>query len=341
MLFWRLQREIDWQTLVITLIVLSPLMLAAGLSGNLQWWRAMIVGMAIYIVVEKVGLAPLGVILHAAVVAAGIILLLISFAVPPLFVLGAASLGGASVMLRSYGATFRSLGSWTFIPILYLASDLRDGSAPGVLALRGLHFLPYLAAAVVPGLILSIIRYRQSTGALTGHSHGFWRLFRRSDHGERQRVLEPMAATFVAVAVTAGVVEWQHLQYGEWVIWSAASVITGTTASDRRKLRERLTGALVGVPLGIGASFILPHDGLTYGLAALAALLTLVAIRRYVLAFGLRCACVALALMVLGQGDVLAASRAFNVVLGGLLGMLISVLMHAVIQTIQGKPKAE
>lgn len=53
----------------------------------------------------------------------------------------------------------------------------------------------------------------------------------------------------------------------------------------------------------------------------------MVAVRPYVLAFGLRCAPVSLALMLAGQSLGMAAERASNVILGGLIGLIV---MYAV-----------
>jgi uncharacterized membrane protein YccC len=111
------------------------------------------------------------------------------------------------------------------------------------------------------------------------------------------------------------------------LIWSAASVITGDLTSGRQKLRDRLIGALVGVPAGMGAAILPPHRAFAYDLASLVAMLTLVAVRPYVLAFGLRCASVSLSLMLAGQSLGMAAERASHVILGGLIGFTV---MYAV-----------
>jgi hypothetical protein len=51
-----------------------------------------------------------------------------------------------------------------------------------------------------------------------------------------------------------------RLVHGQWMIWSAASVISGDLTSGRQKLRDRMAGALVGVPPGIGAGILLQHS---------------------------------------------------------------------------------
>jgi hypothetical protein len=83
------------------------------------------------------------------------------------------------------------------------------------------------------------------------------------------------------------------------VIWSAASVVTGDAASGHRKMVDRMTGAIVGVPIGVVAGLLVPKDLLAFssiatGIASILAVLSLVALRQYVVAFGLRCGCAAL-----------------------------------------------
>jgi uncharacterized membrane protein YccC len=131
----------------------------------------------------------------------------------------------------------------------------------------------------------------------------------------------------LAVGLAAHAVMVWRLDHGQWMIWSAASVITGDLTSGRQKLRDRMVGVLVGVPAGIGTGVLLPHSAFTYDLASLVAVLTLVAVRPYVLAFGLRCASVSLALMLAGQSLCMAAERASHVILGGLIGFTV---MYAV-----------
>ena len=90
--------------------------------------------------------------------------------------------------------------------------------------------------------------------------------------------------------------EWGHLDHGQWVIWSAASVVTGDAGAAHLKLRDRAVGAFLGVPAGIGLGLFLPHGPIAYGMAVVASLMTLVAFRSYLLGFATRCAAIAAAL---------------------------------------------
>jgi uncharacterized membrane protein YccC len=98
-------------------------------------------------------------------------------------------------------------------------------------------------------------------------------------------------------------------------------VVTGDAASARRKLGDRLLGAFVGVPIGVSLGFLMPHNGIVIGLATVGTVLSLVAFRRYPLAFGLRCTLVALAIIDADQSMAFAVERVENVVLGGVIGL--------------------
>ena len=127
---------------------------------------------------------------------------------------------------------------------------------------------------------------------------------------------EAVIAVILAVAAAASLVEWRHLDHGQWVVWSGASVVTGDAGAAHLKLRDRAVGAFLGVPAGITRGFFVPHGPLAYGLAIVVSLLTLVAFRSYLIGFGTRCAAVAAALVIAEQSTVIAAERVINVLLG-------------------------
>jgi uncharacterized membrane protein YccC len=137
-----------------------------------------------------------------------------------------------------------------------------------------------------------------------------------------------LMAVCPAVSLAAALVEWCQLDYGQWVIWSAVSVVTGDIVTARKKLYQRGVGALIGVSLGVLLGYALPHNMLMYDLLTVAAMLTLVSFSHYMLGFGTRCAFIVSALIVLGQAPDMAAERVFNVLLGGVIGLLFVFLLH-------------
>ena len=323
-------RFVEWRSLGVAMVVLAPLALAAVISGAPGWWRAMIATMAILIASERSGLAPLGVAAHGLAIAVFTLGLLASLATPLAFVAAVMLLAGSSVLLASCASKLRALGNWTFIPALYLACETAEGAVPAELLPRGLHFLPFIAAATLPVLALTVIGHGRTRSADAKWLQHFRRVVRWTDSGGREPAARAVLASVLAVGIAAALVEWQHLPHGQWVIWSAASVIAGEASAARRKLRDRTIGAMAGVPVGIGVSFLVPHDGVTYGITAIMALLTLVAFRTYVVAFAMRCACAALALAISAQSSLIAAERASNVLLGGAIGIAVIGIVHAV-----------
>jgi uncharacterized membrane protein YccC len=137
-----------------------------------------------------------------------------------------------------------------------------------------------------------------------------------------------MVAAGLAVGVAAILVEWLHIDHGQWVIWSAVSVVTGHTASSRDKLRDRAIGAVIGVPIGVAVGLVAPHAMLAYAMASAAAVLTFVAIPWYPVAFTTRCSLVAFAIMVANGSPAIAAERIVNVLLGGVVGVLFVLVCH-------------
>ncbi len=314
--------ELETHSLIRAGIVLTPLIVLGEVFGQSIWLQAMIVTISAFIVMEKSSLAPLGVVLHAFAVAGGFLVLLATRWSPPLFVAATATMAALSILVTAYGHKLRSLGNFTFIPALYLACEQGESASQAGLLAQGLTFLPYIAAAVVPVILIATAEHVEDRDTATGLFRHYVRFRRRgADHGIPAPFLEAMAAVALAVACAAILVEWRGVDHGQWLVWSAASVVTGDAASAKRKLADRLVGAFVGVPVGVIAALILPRVAFVPNAAALGAMLTLVAFRRYPIAFAFRCVFAAIILVDMGQSTFSAAARVENVVMGGLIGL--------------------
>jgi len=320
---WRDAIDLDGVACMRAVIVLAPLVLLAVISGEELWLRAALVTISTFIAMERSGLAPVGTLLHGAAIVVCYVALLAAQASGLLFVVGCALLAAASILLMGWDARLRSLGNFTFIPALYLACETAEWEGPGNPLQRGIRFLPAMALAILPVLGMSAFEHRRTRPLHVSRLWHFGAVLRWAGRDESVPYLEAMVAATLAVGLAAGTVVVWHLGHGQWMIWSAASVITGDITSGHKKLRDRVVGALVGVPVGIGAGVLLPHSVFGYELALLAAVLTLVALHPYRLAFGLRCACVVLALVLEGQSSGMAAERASHVILGGLIGFTV------------------
>jgi len=310
-------------------IVLTPVLIATLLSGNAIWLEAGIVTVSTFIGMDRSGLAPLGVVLHGLAILAGFLLLVWALACPPLFVLGCAALAAGSILVTARGAKLRSLGNFTFIPAVYLACELSENLTPAEATTRALHFLPFAALAALPTLVLSVAVHERGRAAAEGLLHHFREILRPIDLGRAKPWAESALAVTLAVAVAAALVEWRHLGNGQWVIWSAASVVTGDYASAGTKLRNRGLGAVMGVPLGILLGQLLPHTIFAYELAVLASILTLVAFKSYVAGFAARSGCIAIAFILAGETATMAAERVVNVLIGGIIGYGFVLGVHA------------
>ncbi|MEH2567238.1 FUSC family protein [Bradyrhizobium sp. AZCC 2289] len=334
-----LGEEFETRTVMHAALVLAPLVAVATASGQPIWLEAAIVSGSAFIVMEKTNLAPLGVALHGVAIAVGFLVLLAAISTPPAFVGATAAMAGASILVTAKGDKLRSLGNFTFIPALYLACKAAEGTPRAALLERGLSFLPYIAAALLPVIALAAAEHVRDRDLGVSHIRHLTRFRRRVvDHGVAASFAEAMVAVTFAVACASIFVEWRHVEHGQWVIWSAASVVTGDAASARRKLGDRLLGAFVGVPIGVSLGFLMPHNGIVIELATVGTVLSLVAFRRYPLAFGLRCALVALAIIDADQSIAFAVERVENVVLGGVIGLAFVFGIHGL--TLVGQLRA-
>lgn len=326
----RIAAAIDGKALVRALTALFPLSVLAFVSGKTEWLMVSLVTMSTAIAVDRSDLAPLGVIAQGIAIGAGFVVLMASLAYPPLFVGVTTLLAMGSMLVTARGSELRSLGSFTFIPVLYLACESAEGIRRSALIHQGFDTLPFIWTAFLPVLLISSINHYRERRPEVSHLAHFAKWSRRSDIADRVPYIEPMIAVALAVGVAATFVEWRHIEHGQWMIWSAASVVTGSAASARLKYRDRIAGAIVGVPAGIFAGLLVPHDAFSRDLIVLAALLTLVCIQPYVVAFGTRCGCAAMAFVVAGQSWTFASQRLINVAVGSTIGLLFALAVHVV-----------
>ena len=326
----RVCSELQTRALSHAIIALVPTLVLATLTGRQVWLQAALVTVSAIVAKETAHLALVGVLLHGAAIAVGFLILLISLAHPLLFVATACAMAAASILITARGSKLRPLGNFTFIPTLYLACEVGEAAGASGLPTAGLAYLPCVAVAVLPVAVLAGFdhaRDRDLDTPTLRHLRSVLR--RRVDHGPSAETLEALLAAVLAVASASTLVEFHHLEHGQWVIWSAASVVVGDFRSSRRKLYDRYLGALVGVPVGTVIGLLLPQSGLIRVLAGLGAVLTLLGFRRYVVGFATRCALIALILVDAAQSTLAAVERVQNVVMGGAIGIAFVVGVHA------------
>jgi hypothetical protein len=258
--------------------------------------------------------------LHGLAIIGGYVLLALTLRQPGLFVATCTAMGAAAVRLDVLGRKLRSLGTFTFIPSLYLACETGNGcrAADGLSSAIACVLAPVPEAAATAALAI----------LLTGLTCAIQRrnvirsfvLARSSNFGPRTQNRTAVMAVIAAVAISATLVEWQDLPSGQWVIWSAASIVTAETGAAHRKLGLRALGACVGVPIGFALASAIPHSASASDIAILASALTLFAFKHYLTALTVRYGATALAVALSGQTAYVAAERIANVSLGGAIG---------------------
>jgi len=328
----RLSRYVDLACLGRMLVMLSPMVVCYLLTGDEASLRAGFVGGCLMTVAEKMRPSLWLLLLQAAATATSIGLFGIAFATPWLFVLLCAAYGGAAAFLGRWGALWQSLGNYCFLSSLYLGCEL---NVPGADARAGYAaILSWYGLALAPPALVLLGKLAAST---PGGLRGALRVFMR-----RTAILPPLppdalrsplacrAAIVRLAAVLAGacVVRYFALPSGQWLIWSAATVVTGSLATSRRKTGDRVTGTAAGAAVGLALSWLalhwapqLLHDShavLAGGAAVIA--ISLGCFPSYRLACGLRgMMCVLLAANA-GLAFQVGALRVENVLLGVLIG---------------------
>ena len=234
--------------------------------------------------------------------------LFIALPVKPLFVSLTAVAAFLTVAVTRYGNRLNTMGRWVFIPGLYLACEVHDGSEAMRHAVTIIALSPLVLGLVSLVQVLDTRGRRQAAVSAYGPVAEHW--------------LVPAIATALAVLAAAALVEALDLAMGQWVIWSAASVVVGDLSASAGKLKLRAIGALVGAPLGLLVGLALPESRIGYCLAVLATVLTLVAFDRYVVSFAARCFFIALAAAFCGGDSAIAEERVANVLVGGAFGII-------------------
>lgn len=304
-----LSREIRTAELLRALIVVGPMVAAYFIARETALLNLGLVAVSLLIPGLRLRLPPRVVAWHYVAILVTFVVLFLAAPIKPLFAVLTALAGFLAVAATRHGEQFRTLGNWVFIPAVYLACEVREGvSAEEALRHAGLIIISSPIALALVCIIQTYDQRRRGDGATSfGQPAANWLL--------------PALATALAVFAAAALVELLELSQGQWVMWSAASVVVGDLPASTDKLKQRTIGALLGVPLGFLAGAALPQSRIGYALAVLAATLTLISFSRYVVGFGLRCFFIALAASFAGGASGIAEERIINVLIGGAFGL--------------------
>ncbi|VVE75710.1 FUSC family protein [Pandoraea sputorum] len=336
----RLLGEANWPSLSRAFVATLPSIALLVLTGDHRWLAtAAFVSICAAIVEERLALTLQGVLLHGAAIMLGFTIFVAVASRSGLFVALCACMAGASVCLTARGKHLRSLGNFTFLPSLYLANEALEHAAAQGLAVHPVSEAFYIAAGLMPVAALALGRQlasRPTPASSPRRQLALIRLSRTSDYGERRSVIGTCLTIVCSVALAAILVKWRSFGHGQWVIWSSASVVTGKIETARTKMHARTVGAAVGVPIGVLVGLALPRSAMVCDASLIAGLFTLVAFRRYIIGFGMRCAFIAVALTAGGNSTLASGERILDVLLGGMIGWTCVLVARSISQWTSG-----
>ncbi len=301
---------INWKELTPALLAMIPILIGFLITHNLMLFNVGLISIALLIGRDQLQLRLTWISLHYLAILLGFSILFFSFPYFALFVPLVALMAFSTVYCIRHGSKLRTLGNYTFIPALYLSCEVHYRLLPSVQPLKiYTHFIVLSLIAYVSVILLTIFSGRLFHEKINrGETHQAW--------------LPAALSIFFATAIAASWVLFFHIQKGEWMIWSAASVITLDLQSAKIKLQQRGFGILVGIPLGLAIAYFLPKTPLMYSLAMIGVMLSLLAFQSYKTAFTVRCTLIAAAAYLATASSKIALERIENVLLGGLIGLV-------------------
>ncbi len=305
-----IRKEVYWSVLARATLALLPIIVGYVATHNFIFWNLGLITISLGVGAERLKLGARAIIVHFLIILICFTVLFFAFLKPYIFVITCALMAFATIFFTRFGSQIRSLANYTFIPTVYLTCELHEKIVPHLSLYTYKNFILLTPIALFAVLAVYGKKWRH-------------KLLHGVEFGEPAIVwMPPAVAIFLGVLTASSLVIFLHISRGEWVIWSVASVITLGFSSARKKFNDRMIGALVGVPLGLFAAHFAPKSEITYVIAALGIMLTLVSFKRYRLAFGCRCFLVAFAAFIASSTTIIAVERIANVFLGGLIGLL-------------------
>lgn len=262
----------------------------------------------LFIVKDRLSLTFFGVLLHASAIIIAYVLILINY--PSWrYILVCIILAISGLSFAKKGEALISLGSFIFIPSLYLAKETLDSliSIPYIICI----YLMLLGS--IPVVLLSLINdYKK------GLFHDKLMLSTKHNFGNTVKTDTNIVAIIFATFFSILLVEYLNIGYGQWLIWSSVSVIISLN-SHKKKLFDRIQGAILGVSIGIIIFQIIPKSSLIYPVSSILIFVTLIMFNHYLIAFTSRCFFITLALLAMEMSDI-PMMRILLVSFGGIIG---------------------
>jgi hypothetical protein len=217
---------------------------------------------------------------------------------------------------RRFGIVGTGLGSQIFIGQLLAFSAALQ---PGDLAMVCLAGLIAAVAAIVPRMLSGPAERPVLQAAAAPATPG---------RASPEMIMGLQAA--VAALVIVALNDIFNLVESAWAITACTYVVANSTAGTIKRIRHRIIGTAIGVPLGLALLPIVPDAAiLIWILAALAMVIYAMALpERYDIACGAYAFTLIVTLAVTGESSIfILASRAWETLIGGALGLTIALFL--------------
>ncbi len=331
-----INNEVNWKELLLAILSLLPVLVGFMLFHEPMLFNVGLVTISLFIPCARIKSGIFIVVLQFVLIWFCFSVLFFALNKPYLFVLFCALLAFSTIYVTRYGSNLRTIANFIFIPAVYLACELRESLHGAALIPSYIKFISLLPIALLSVILLLLakniltVNKKSKNLSMKSDIQTFTsKVFHPKIRGEEKlNWLKEGLAIFFGVMLAATFVAYMHIAHGEWVIWSTAAVITGDMLSAKKKTQDRLIGLIFGIPLGFFLAQFLPKTTVVYSLAALGVMLTLIAFKKYRVAFGGRCFFIAVASYVATSTPQIALERVENVILGGIIGMASLYICH-------------
>jgi hypothetical protein len=235
--------------------------------------------------------------------------------------------------LKRYGILGAGIGSQVYIGQLLAygaglkRTDLRTVAIAGVIA---------AIAAIIPRVLSGPAEHPVLAKALdpssdsNSNSHSGVAISVDSAGGARSRELRMGLQAGIAALVIVLLNDAVGLEESAWAITACTYVIAGTTFGTMDRVRRRIVGTMIGVPIGLACLPVALHMPIVaWTMAAIAMIIYSMALPdRYDIACGAYAFTLIVTLAISGESSAFVlASRAWETIIGGALGLATAMLI--------------
>ncbi len=217
-------------------------------------------------------------------------------------------------IMERYNDSFRTIGAWLFIGLIYTSFEITPFT--GTLTASKVISLFIVSLA---GVIIALIAHR----ILFKHEKHY--------HPEIHFCRQDIPSYFIYfLPLLITLLIWVNFPINEaqWLIWSSLSVAYFSFRQSVNKIKQRTTGLVVGLAIGLIYIHFYPHSNIYItSIAFIFVIISLKGFEHYTLAFAIRCfAVIAIAgPSFIGPGS----ARFIDVIIGGVVGVISSAILSS------------